>query len=431
MKIIRGIDLYAKIIYTVGIMILNYTVRNFYSIGEDGITIDFAVDGNAPKNNLFIDRGDVAGRVSLIESVIGPNASGKTKVLQGIAFLKHLIAYSYHNDPKADILFEPHAACSKKPSEIASKFTVGDRVFEYLFILDDKKIIKEELKEYSRTKERITSKTLASREWDSTTESYKLTDKGLGISSASELRRNASMISSTMQKENPSDLARIISDYWSEDVFEYNLWVQGNKEDSSLAFDRLVMRSLHQLSENKTNAVSKKVKETLTKYDIGFNDFFRYETKLPITGANKRIVYGIKHSFLNNDFNTLIEQESSGTKRMIVILDCIMKALSVKGGGIAIIDEIDAFLHPDIVEAFVDLFISPSTNPNKAQLLFSTHNHRLLNSFDSRQIVLVEKNKQGKTESWRLDEMEGVKSTDNYYTRYISGAYGARPKIGA
>lgn len=427
----QGIDLYLEIIYTVSTMILNYTVKNFYSIGEDGITINFTVDGNAPKNNLFIDQGDIAGRVSLIESVIGPNASGKTKVLQGIAFLKYLIGYSYHNDPKADILFEPHAACNRKPSEITSRFTVSNRVFEYLFILDDKKIIKEELKEYSKTKERVTSKTLASREWDSTTKSYKLVDKVLGISSTSELRRNASMISSTMQKENPSDLAKIISDYWSDDVFEYNLWVQGNKEDSSLAFDRLVQRSFHRLSENKRNPISERVKETLTKYDIGFNDFFRYETELPVAGANKRTVYGIKHSFLNNDFNTLIEQESSGTKRMIVILDCIMKALFVKGGGIAVIDEIDAFLHPDIVEAFVELFMSPSTNPNKAQLLFSTHNHRLLNSFDSRQIILVEKNEHGKTESWRLDEVEGVKSTDNYYTRYISGAYGARPKIGA
>jgi AAA15 family ATPase/GTPase len=412
-------------------MILNYTVKNFYSIGEDGISVDFAVDGNAPKNNLFIDHGDIAGRLSLIESVIGPNASGKTKVLQGIAFLKYLIGYSYHTDPKADILFEPHAACNGKPSEITSKFTISDRVFEYLFILDDKKIIKEELKEHSRTKERVTSKTLASREWDSTTKSYKLIDKGLGISSTSELRRNASMVSSTMQKENPSDLAKIISDYWSEDVFEYNLWVQGNKEDSSHAFDKLVQRSLHRLSENESNPVSEKVKETLTKYDIGFNDFFRHETELPVPGANKRTVYGIKHSFLNDNFNTLIEQESSGTKRMIVILDCIMQALSVKAGGIAVIDEIDAFLHPDIVEAFVELFMSPITNPNKAQLLFSTHNHRLLNSLDSRQIILVEKNEYGKTESWRLDEVEGVKSTDNYYTRYIAGAYGARPKIGA
>ena len=115
---------------------------------------------------------------------------------------------------------------------------------------------------------------------------------------------------------------------------------------------------------------------------------------------------------------------------MIVILDNIMDALAVENGGVAVIDEIDAYLHPDIVEAFVDLFIDPATNPYNAQLVFSTHNHRILNSLDSRQIVLVEKNESGRTEAWRLDEVEGVKSTDNYYTRYISGAYDARPKIG-
>jgi len=411
-------------------MILNYRIKNFYSIGEDGVTINFGVDGNAPKNNLFISRGDVAGRISLIESVIGPNASGKTRILQGIAFLAYLIGCSYSNNPKSDIPFEPHIANYKKPSEVSTKFTINNRVFEYLFILDNKKIIKEELKEYSRTKERITAKTLASRKWDSSKDSYILIDKGLGISSPTELRKNASMIASTMQKENPSDLAKLISDYWSKNVFTYNLWVKGNTEDSTMAFDRLVQISLHRLLEQKNNPVQERLKETLSKYDIGFSDFFKHETTLPIPGASKQILYGINHKFIDEEFKTLIEQESSGTKRMIVILDNIMDALSVKNSGIAVIDEIDAFLHPDIVEAFVDLFISPETNPNKAQLLFSTHNHRLLNALDSRQIILVEKNKYGKTESWRLDEVEGIKSTDNYFTRYISGAYGARPKIG-
>ncbi|MDY0208424.1 MAG: ATP-binding protein [Pseudomonas sp.] len=374
-------------------MIINYSVKNFYSVGEEGATINFGVDGNAPEANTFIDKGDIAGRISLIESVIGPNASGKTKLLQGIAFLAYLISDSYDNNPKSYIPFEPHISHYKKPSEISSKFTVGNRVFEYSFVLDDKKIIKEDLKEFSKTKERVTSKTLASRKWDVSKDAYVLADKEIGISSPTELRRNASMIASAMQKEAPSDLAKLIYDYWEKNVFTYNLWVKGNSEDSAPIFDRLVQRSLHRLSEHTSNQTREKVKQTLSTYDIGFNDFFKHETELPIPGANKRTVYGINHKFLNEEFTTLIDQESSGTKRMIVILDNIMDALSVKSGGIAVIDEIDAFLHPDIVEAFVDLFISPETNPNKAQLLFSTHNHRLLNSFNSRQIILVEKNK--------------------------------------
>ena len=82
-----------------------------------------------------------------------------------------------------------------------------------------------------------------------------------------------------------------------------------------------------------------------------------------------------------------------------------------------------------MVLALFELFIHPETNPNKAQLLLSTHSHLLLNKLDKYQIVLVEKNEVGMSEAWRLDEVLGVRSDDNYYTKYIAGAYGAVPKI--
>lgn len=412
-------------------MIINYNVKNFYSVGEEGATINFSVDGNAPKTNLFIDKGDVAGRVSLIESVIGPNASGKTRILQGSAFLRYMIAFSYNDSPLAPIPYEAHYGNHSRLSEASVKFTVNKRVFEYSFVFESKKIIEEDLKEYSRTNERVTAKTLASRKWDPTKENYTLSGKELGLSNLAELRRNASMVASAMQKDEPTDLAKLIAEYWTKNMFTFNLWSGGNREDISIATDMLLKKSLHKLFEHKSDKIREKIRETLSKYDVGFSDFFRQELESPIPRENKQVIYGINHKFVDKEFTTPMDLESSGTKRMIIILDNIMDALSVKGGGVAVIDEIDAFLHPDIVEAFVDLFINPETNPNKSQLLFSTHNHRILNSLDSRQIILVEKNEQGKTEAWRLDEMEGVKSTDNYYTKYITGAYGARPKIEA
>ena len=48
---------------------------------------------------------------------------------------------------------------------------------------------------------------------------------------------------------------------------------------------------------------------------------------------------------------------------------------------------------------------------------------------DKQQIFLVEKNKQGISDGWRLDEMEGVRADDNYYAKYIAGTYGAVPDI--
>ena len=45
------------------------------------------------------------------------------------------------------------------------------------------------------------------------------------------------------------------------------------------------------------------------------------------------------------------------------------------------------------------------------------------------QIFLVEKDQDGSSNAWRLDEVKGVRSDDNYYMKYIAGAFGATPKI--
>jgi hypothetical protein len=83
-----------------------------------------------------------------------------------------------------------------------------------------------------------------------------------------------------------------------------------------------------------------------------------------------------------------------------------------------------------MVLALFDLFVDPNTNSKNAQLLLSTHSHLILGKLDKYQIVLVEKNKDGISESWRLDEMgSDVRADDNYYAKYIAGAYGAVPKI--
>lgn len=406
-------------------MIINYKVKNFYSIGKDGACVSFAVDGNAPKTNLYINKGEVAGRISLLETVIGPNASGKTKLLQGLAFVNYLITSSYSSRPTAQIPFNPNAGLRSSPSEISVRFIAKDRVFEYAFKITKDMILAEDIKEISKTVERTTAKTIFSRLWNEGANEYELTDREFGITDQAELRKNASIISSAMQKDAPSPLAKLIFDYWNKCVVVHNLWAGGNIEDADTGGQRL-NNSLEEILDPENADLREKVKQILEKYDIGFDDFYDQVIDLP---DEKIHVYNMKHKFSKRSFMLQMREESSGTKRLIMILTDIVNALLVKGDGLAVIDEIDAFLHPDIVEALIDLFIQPETNPHKAQLLFSTHNHRILESLDKQQIILTEKNESGETESWRLDEMSGVKSTDNYYTKYITGAYGARPKI--
>ena len=135
----------------------------------------------------------------------------------------------------------------------------------------------------------------------------------------------------------------------------------------------------------------------------------------------------VTHSFGGQTEYLPMQYESSGTKQLFVLLKTILLVLDK--GGVAVLDEFDVNLHPEMVRALFELFIQPETNPTNAQILFSTHSHLILSKLDKYQIILIEKNGKGASESWRLDDVSGVRADDNYYAKYIAGAYGAVPKF--
>ena len=236
------------------------------------------------------------------------------------------------------------------------------------------------------------------------------------------MRQGSSVVSSLELAEDAQHIATRIFNYWNHSVIS-NVNVGGNTGDAHLHSNQMTELAIGFFCSNKqlkNNAI-----EILRKLGVGFHDFSQHQSK--ISGET---YYSILHQLQQDRLLSLpIAYESSGTKRVILLLMYIVQALK-EPDGIAIIDELDAYLHPDIVEALVKTFMSPETNPNKAQLLFSAHSHQLLAEFDKQQIILVEKNDKGATDVWRLDEVKGLRADDNYHTKYIAGAYAARPKIG-
>ena len=69
-------------------------------------------------------------------------------------------------------------------------------------------------------------------------------------------------------------------------------------------------------------------------------------------------------------------QLSFGT---LVGSEMVLRAVgTLREGGVMIIDEIERGLNKSLVKTVVDLFLSPSTNPNGAQLIFTTHYPEIL-----------------------------------------------------
>ncbi|WP_238567497.1 hypothetical protein, partial [Aeromonas lacus] len=58
-----------------------------------------------------------------------------------------------------------------------------------------------------------------------------------------------------------------------------------------------------------------------------------------------------------------------------------------------------------------------------------THTPEVLKNLKKHHCFIVEK-ENSESDVWRIDDIEGIRSQDNLYTKYMSGALGGVPMIG-
>lgn len=404
-------------------MIHSFSCKNFYSFAED-CSVSFVVNEKAPDNyGYFLAPSGI--RLSKVEAVIGPNASGKTNLLKILPFMKWLITDSSNINPTASLPVKPFIFGSRKnePIELSADFEIDGNIYTYSFILEEKKIILEELKVKNKTKQKTTSKNIFSREWNSKNGQYDLNDKIFNLPSGFEnsIRPNASIVSVAVRLGHKESLK--FFNYWKK--METNVVEAGWIGDHLLPnASQQLIEALNFYSEVDNKTIKKEAEKLLSRFDLGLESF---EIKKEKKENGFSIDVKVAHSFSGQAEYLSMQYESSGTKQLFVLLKTILLVLA--NGGVAALDEFDVNLHPEIVLSLYELFIHPETNPNNAQLIFSSHSHLVLNKLDKYQIILTEKNNKGESESWRLDDVSGVRADDNYYAKYIAGAYGAVPKL--
>jgi AAA15 family ATPase/GTPase len=105
---------------------------------------------------------------------------------------------------------------------------------------------------------------------------------------------------------------------------------------------------------------------------------------------------------------------------------------ALASGTVLLVDEIEASLHPVLVARIVEMFQSPESNPNGAQLIFNSHEASLLgDSVGDRmigrdQVWFTEKNNDGATRLYSLADLD-PRPDEAIGRRYLAGRYGAVP----
>jgi len=336
------------------------------------------------------------------------------------------------------IPFLLNAETENSPSFFEVIFLIGKTRYRYGFELDSKTIHGEWLFRLNNQKEKETPLFIRENDGIGITDDF---EEGKGLES--KTRDNALFLSVT-DRFNGSISGEIIKwfnnwvtisglshDNYREITFSL-LEKKHSKErlldffkDLDLGFDELKIKKEKNQNGLLPRETPMGIFEPISSYLDG-------ETIARINTVHKKLDQeGKQIGYIDFD---LREQESSGTNKIIDISGPIFDILI--NGGVLVIDELDAKLHPLMTAAITNLFNSPQYNLNNAQLIFATHDTNLLSygKFRRDQIYFLEKDKYESSDLYSLIEYREdgakIRKDRSFEKDYIMGKYGAIPFIG-
>jgi uncharacterized protein len=397
-------------------MLKSIKITNFGSIGETQ-ELSFKVLPKDVLDDSAVKISDM--NVNLVNCIIGHNASGKTTVLKAISFLFFLIKDSY-TEMKMDepIPVLPHKLFSKELTKFEIEFFSKKTQFKYIVELNQKHIVYESLSQKTTARYSIIFKyTREGEKWDFKPSKIEINKNDL---SRFEKKSNTTVFCSLIETGYLPELSFIKN-------FETNI--------NSMGYvPRHPFYEILHISKNfrKDSSLRKKALNFTKDIDLSISNFDFSETSIMKTKTKditeETQILECVHASNKKKFKLPLPHESHGTRHSLQLFSEIIPVL--KTGGIVVIDEIESGLHPYVVQKVISLFENTKTNPHHAQLLFSTHQHILLNDRTKTQIFITEKeNENLETEIFRLDEVEGVRNDDNYFHKYMAGTYGGIPDI--
>ena len=397
-------------------MLCQFTVKNYKSI-RDEITFDMQAAAISEHDNKVIK--DIDGELFLpISAIYGPNGGGKSNVLEALHTLDSKVLRPLcATCDKADcdykarkIPVEPFAFSERakdEPTEFELFFRTEKAEYRYILHVKEDEVVYESLDRVKMDTGRRSA--LFRRDTDST----ELKGFFGRLKISEDLSATLPLISylGITYKKN-----EVVSDVlkWFEDAIDFLNYGNPYQE----------LRTAIAKSEDIKHLILNMIKEM----DLDIEDF-RIEEK-----DNDRIEVFTKHTVDGYSAEITLSEESSGTRKLFGLLPFIAKSLIY--GTTLVIDELDAKIHPVLLQYVIKLFTDMSINKKGGQLIFTSHDLSTMNNevFRRDEIWFVAKGRGQNSGLYSLvefknDKGESVRKDAKYDKQYLEGKYGADPYL--
>jgi uncharacterized protein len=422
-------------------MLIEFSVGNYRSFKEV-VTFSMVAANLRAKHKDLDARNSFAvdNKLTLLKSaaIYGANASGKSNIAKALAFMKWFMVNSSRDTQSTDAIgVEPFRLSTEtegRPSHFELVFLMDGQKYRYGFEADRDRIVSEWLFYVPKNREvNLFKRDLVDIK---STKAYDAT----GISKRTRSNALFLSVSAQFNVEIAEEILKLITEklqiasgLYEQAYLNYTLDCFEKDEHTK---DIVWLTKKLDLGIDDIH-----IKEEETKPDLlPFSMVDKVKRMVEQEGGTdlKFIADSVKTSHRKFDQNgepvsteifDLDANESDGTKKIFALSGLLIYML--KKGGTLIVDELDARLHPLISLAIVELFNSPESNPNNAQLVFMTHDTNLLSNrlFRRDQIWFTEKNRYGATSLYSLAEYK-IRNDASFESDYIKGKYGAIPYIG-
>ena len=434
-------------------MLVEFSVANFKSI-KDRQTLSLVASGHQEEADVqpFSVPGSTKFGLKLLPSaaLYGPNAAGKSNFLLALQamqdFVVNAAAQRSTESPLPAQPFKLDSSTRNAPTEFEVIFFIDGTRYEYAFSSTKKRIVKEELSAYPQNR----AQRWFARQWDTQKQDY---DWHLGpsLEGAKNLwkksTRDDSLFLSTADQLNSRQLQPVYE--W----FKHAVCVIGtegrelspgfsaalcetDRKEAILKFLKMADLGIDDIQVTKAKAPFKPLPPEATKETMKGNAVktmnHAIETVNRMLKALKSDFFDIRTFHQDNRGELVafdLEDESNGTQKLFSFVGPWTDILD--RGRILFIDELHGSLHPKLVKFLTRQFNDGKTNPNNAQLIFTTHETTILSQQLMRrdQVWFCEKDSSQKTRIYPLTDFHPRKGRENLEAAYLSGRYGAVPYV--